>query len=149
MPIFVLIFVWLIILSTLSFWILRFFKKVTKDVDKKNLIKALEELINKQELGQESIKNLKDELKGFEQESKLHLQKYGLVRFNPFKELGGEHSFSMALLNGKDTGILITGLHTRERTRVYVKDIKNGKSSLELSSEEKKALKIATKGKEI
>ena len=61
--------------------------------------------------------------------------------------MGGDHSFSVALLNGKGTGIIITGLHTRERTRVYVKDIKQGKSEVELSQEEKKALRLAQKEK--
>ena len=46
----------------------------------------------------------------------------------------------MAMLNGKDTGVVITGLHTRERTRLYVKPISRGKSEYELSLEEKKAI---------
>jgi hypothetical protein len=63
-----------------------------------------------------------------------------MIRFNPFSELGGDHSFCLALLDDRDTGVVLTGLHTRERTRFYMKDITNGKSSLELSNEEKKAL---------
>lgn len=75
----------------------------------------------------------------------LHIQKLGLVRFNPFRELGGDHSFSLALMDGKDTGVIITGLHTRERTRVYVKNIYKGKSKLDLSSEERKVLQETLK----
>jgi len=41
----------------------------------------------------------------------------------------------------------MTGLHTRERTRVYVKPIKNLKSNYELSQEENKALNEAVKQK--
>jgi len=57
----------------------------------------------------------------------------------------GDHSFSLALLDGKDTGVVITGLHTRERTRVYMKAIKAGKGEHELSEDEKKALAKALK----
>ena len=73
------------------------------------------------------------------------MQKYGFVRFNPFGDMGGDHSFCLALLNGKHTGFVLTGLHTRERTRVYVKHIKRGKSEYDLSKEERKALEQALK----
>jgi hypothetical protein len=69
------------------------------------------------------------------------------VRFNPFKELGGDHSFSLAILDSHDSGIVITSLHTRDRTRVYMKDIKKGKSESELSAEEKSALTSAEKSR--
>ena len=82
-----------------------------------------------------------------EEKDKRHIQKVGLIRFNPFSELGGDHSFCLAILDDRDSGVVITGLHTRDRTRVYIKDIKNGQSSLELSSEEKKALASAEKSK--
>jgi hypothetical protein len=64
----------------------------------------------------------------------------GLIRFNPFNEIGGDHSFSLAILDGGDNGIIITGLHTRDRTRIYAKQVNKGKSDLELSTEEQKAL---------
>ena len=82
-----------------------------------------------------------------EEDGRRHVQKVFIVRFNPFRELGGDHSFSLAILDGEDTGIIITSLHTRDRTRVYMKDIKRGKSSFELSVDEKKALTGAQKSK--
>jgi hypothetical protein len=74
-----------------------------------------------------------------------HVQKVGLIRFNPFNEIGGDHSFSLAILDGANNGIIITGLHTRDRTRIYAKQITVGKSDLELSAEENKALLKAQK----
>lgn len=56
------------------------------------------------------------------------LHKVAMLRFNPFKDLGGDQSFSIALLNGKNNGITISSLHTREGTRVYSKAIAGGKS---------------------
>lgn len=72
------------------------------------------------------------------------LHKTGMIRFNPFKEVGGDQSFAIALLNGKDNGIVISSLYTREGTRIYSKSITNGKSEkYPLTEEEEKAIKIA------
>lgn len=75
----------------------------------------------------------------------LSLQKISMVRFNPFGDVGGDQSFSLAMLDGHDSGLIITSIHGRSGTRVYAKPIDLGKSKYSLSSEEKKALAQATK----
>jgi len=136
---------WLLLLTLGFGWIFYYFFHLSKDVKKDNLIKVLEQVLTKQENVSKLLAETQSKVTGFESEGKLHVQKIGLVRFNPFKEVGGDHSFSLALLDGKNTGFVITGLHTRERTRVYLKGVVNGKSDLELSEEEKKALSSAQK----
>ncbi|PIQ05298.1 MAG: hypothetical protein COW72_02875, partial [Candidatus Nealsonbacteria bacterium CG18_big_fil_WC_8_21_14_2_50_37_10] len=76
------------------------------------------------------------------------IQKIGLVRFNPFKEIGGNQSFSVALLDGNDSGIVVTSLYSREGNRVYGKPIEKGVSNYLLSEEEKQVLEIAKKNAE-
>ena len=72
------------------------------------------------------------------------LHKTGLVRFNPFKDVGGNQSFSIALLNGKNNGVVISSLYTREGTRIYAKAIKASFSEKHpLTEEEEQAIKIA------
>ena len=72
------------------------------------------------------------------------LHKTGLVRFNPFKDVGGNQSFSIALLNGKNNGVTISSLYTREGTRIYAKAVKAGFSEkYPLTDEEEQAIKIA------
>lgn len=76
--------------------------------------------------------------------------KFGLIRFNPFKDVGGDQSFSLALLNGKNDGITISSLFTREGARIYSKSIINGVSEKHpLTEEEKEAIKLATKSQKI
>jgi len=76
------------------------------------------------------------------------LHKVAVVRFNPFKELGGNQSFAIALLDGNKSGIVISSLHTREGTRVYSKPILEGKSEkYALTEEEKNAINIASASK--
>jgi len=79
--------------------------------------------------------------------------KLGVVRFNPFKDVGGDQSSSLALLNGKNDGLTLSALFTREGARVYTKQITGGVSEkYPLTEEEKEAIKIAmapTKTKQI
>ena len=121
-------------IATLSMfiWIYFIFKdliKISKDKDFSNNTKE--------------IKNIKSEILSIKDLSRLNIQRVGIAKFNPFNESGGDHSFSFALLDGNKNGIIITSLHTRERTRVYLKEIISGKAKLELSSEEEKALKLS------
>lgn len=136
---------WLLALSIVLFLILRFFNQLVKKSDKGDLKKVLEKVLSVEVENTKAIKILKKEIDKLESDGQFHVQKVGLIRFNPFEETGGDHSFSIALLDGKDTGVVLTGLHTRERTRVYAKSIKKGKSEHELSNEEKKAFTKAKK----
>jgi len=74
---------------------------------------------------------------------KKHVQKVGVVRFNPFKDIGGDQSFSIALLDEEDNGLVITSLYGREGNRVYAKPIEGGQSKYQLSDEEKEAISRA------
>jgi len=58
--------------------------------------------------------------------------------------LGGDQSFSIALLDKQNSGVVITSLYTRDGNRVYAKPIENGTSEYTLSKEEKEALSRAT-----
>lgn len=69
------------------------------------------------------------------------------MRFNPFSQTGGNQSFSLALLDGNNDGIVISSLHNREETRVYAKIVKKGESEKEMpfSDEEREAIRQALK----
>lgn len=137
---------WLLALSVVVYINFRFFKRLEKGTGQVNLKKITEKIIANEAENRSDIEELFRRAKALDNDGRLHIQKVGLVRFNPFREMGGDHSFSLALLDGHDTGVIVTGLHTRERTRVYMKAVKNGKSELELSEDEKKALVKAQKG---
>lgn len=92
---------------------------------------------------EKNLGKLSEELENLKKESKFNFQKFGIVRFNPFSEVGGDQSFSIALLDGSDNGVVITSLYTREGNRVYGKPIKAGISEYLLSAEEKEAIEKA------
>jgi len=72
------------------------------------------------------------------------IRKIGIVRFNPFNDMGGNQSFAIAMLDNKDNGFLISSLFTKEGNRVYAKTVKKGKSEHVLSNEEVEAIAKAT-----
>ncbi len=79
----------------------------------------------------------------------LHsIQKIAVVRFNPFKDTGGDQSFCIAFLDAKNNGFTISSLFTREGTRIYTKPISNGVSNYPLTNEEKEAIALAMKSKQ-
>ena len=75
----------------------------------------------------------------------ISIQKVGVVRFNPFKDTGGDQSFAIALLDKNNNGVVISSLYSREGTRIYTKPIEKGDSSYHLSEEEKEAIQKAIK----
>ncbi len=70
-------------------------------------------------------------------------QKIGLVKYNAFREMGGELSFSMVLLDEKDNGFILNSVHSTEGCYSYTKEVKNGKCNITLGEEEKQALDMA------
>lgn len=138
---------WLLSLTILGIWFARFLGRLTKGASEKELIKVLGKILTDAAKNSQEIEEVKKQIAKIEEDGVSHVQKVGLVRFNPFSEVGGDHSFSLALLDASDTGVVVTSIHTRDRTRVYAKVIKKGKGAIELSGEEKKALIEAQKKK--
>lgn len=75
----------------------------------------------------------------------ISIQRVGVVRFNPFKDTGGDQSFVIALLDKNNNGLVISSLYGREGTRIYTKPIESGKSTYHLSEEENQAITKAMK----
>jgi hypothetical protein len=64
----------------------------------------------------------------------------GIRRYNAFNEGASDLSFSMAMLNEEQDGVILTGIHSREQMYVYAKPIAKGQSSYTLSPEEKETI---------
>lgn len=141
----VLAIIWIILL-TLQFLKLRnHYNTLVDGVNKKTLEGVLTNIVRDVHEAKKGIAHLSSRCDTIEKESLLHIQKIGLLRFNPFKDTGGDQSFILALLDASDTGVVITALYSRSGTRWYAKRVVKAKGSEhELSEDEKKALKMAT-----
>lgn len=122
----------------------RIYRKRQKELFAGEEVQDLEELVLKHKktltTHNKNLKELGKILEELVDNNKVNIQKIGVVRFNPFADTGGNISFSMALLDGRNDGIVISSLHSREETRIYAKPIEGGKSKYPLTDEEKQAI---------
>ncbi len=70
-------------------------------------------------------------------------QKIGIVKYDAFNQMGGQLSFSLALLDENDNGFILNSVHSAEGCYSYTKEVKAGLCDIALGDEEKKALDIA------
>lgn len=78
--------------------------------------------------------------------ARLSIQNVGIVRYDAFEEMGGQLSFSAALLNDHGDGIVISSINGRTEARTYAKAIRNLQSQHNLSDEEREAIAGAVAG---
>lgn len=108
---------------------------------------ALEEVLLRQDsLGrrvEERVEVLEEKIARFGQANMRHIQHCVLDRYRAFKDVGGDQSFSLALLDSYGNGIVLTSIYGREESRVFAKQIKAGGSTHALSEEEKRVLTAA------
>jgi hypothetical protein len=74
------------------------------------------------------------------------IQRFGLVRYNAFEEMGGQLSFSAAFLDDHGDGLVISSINGRTETRTYAKSVKGLTSPHNLSDEEREAIATASSG---
>lgn len=146
----------LIIIDSLIFvfilliiWIIRLESRIKKLMKGKNGL-SLEEsfLITQKELG--DLKNfqinVEKYLKILDKRVSKSVQGIHNINFNAFTGMeSGAKSFATAFLNENGDGIVLSSLHARDRISIFAKQIKNYRSEIELTEEEKIAL---TKAKE-
>ncbi len=137
-------------LAILNVFLVFYFYKTNKKFDlllEKGKIKDLKEILFKQidktKNQGEIINKIINRIKDLEDISEKTFQKIGVIRFNPFDNLGGNQSFVIALLNKQNSGFVISSLFIKDGNRVYAKAVKNGSSEHSLSDEEREALKRA------
>jgi hypothetical protein len=78
-----------------------------------------------------------------EDQARRAFQRVGVVRFNPFEDTGSNQSFALAMLDSEANGVVLSSLHSRQGTRLYLKQIAAGRSETALSDEEAEALRRA------
>jgi len=98
---------------------------------------------------EKSLQHLEGFARYLEKMALKSVQKVGVIRFNPFKDIGGDQSFCIAFLDAQNSGFTISSLFTREGTRIYTKPIIEGQSSYPLTNEEKEAIGTAMKNYQI
>lgn len=134
-------------IAGLTFYVVRMvrhYNTLTGGAEKIGLKEILEGLLATQKRLQGEEKILAAALEEIKKDGRLHVQRVGLVRFNPFSDTGGSQSFTLAILDGRSNGLVMTSLYARSGNRWYIKEVSGGKGKeLALSKEEQTAVQKA------
>lgn len=140
----IVLFVWVIVLTILLVQSQLHYRKLTKNISKKDLKTILSQILSQTNLNQKQLIEIQSRVQKIRHKLRSHIQKIGFIRFNPFPQTGGNQSFSLALLDENDDGFVLSSLHSRDATRFYAKAVKKAKGDgYQLSKEEIKAIKSA------
>ena len=120
-------------------------KKLTTGTNGKNLEDAIYQLMGDHEIFQNRIERVEETNGRLNSEIKSSVRGIATVRYIAFADVGGKQSFATALLGEDGSGVVISSIYSRERMNVYAKPISNFKCEYELSTEETRALKEASK----
>ncbi len=138
------VFIWLAVLTYYLYKTDFHYKKLVKGANNEDLRKILDKILDELNLNKKTLDNLDAGLQKQIDKSINYVQKVGIVRFNPFADTGSDQSFVLAILDGTDSGMVLTSLHSRTNTRWYAKNVEKGKGiDHQLSAEEEKAVKAA------
>lgn len=119
------------------------YRILLKGMGDKNIEEIILSNAQKIEILEEMIKENDQRVESFSREIYNSLRNFSIKRYNAFEGVGGEQSFSLALLNDAGSGFIITGIHGRDDCRTYAKPIVEGRSKHNLSEEEKIVLSSA------
>jgi Protein of unknown function (DUF4446) len=89
---------------------------------------------------------LQDRLGTVEERMDGAVAHHGLVRYDAYNEMSGRQSTSIALLDGRGSGVVVSSIHHRDQARLYAKQVVAGQGTLELSPEEQEAVRVALAG---
>jgi Protein of unknown function (DUF4446) len=71
------------------------------------------------------------------------LAKTALVRYDAYKDAGGQQSATVALLDSARSGVVVSAIQGRDYARIYMKELDRGRASVALSPEELEAVERA------
>ena len=126
----------------------RKYRLFMKGADGQSIEKALAvrfHNMDRQEAKTES--NSRDIQELLEQQSRV-LNKYGIVKYDAFEDVGGKMSFALAMLDKDNTGFVLNAIHSRDNCFLYLKEVVKGESYIMLSKEEIEALQKAVSKEE-
>ncbi len=121
----------------------RHYRLLTADTQGGTLQAVLEEHVRQVREATGRVRELDEQVQRLEVASRSHLQRLGFLRFNPFRDTGGDQSFVIVLADQEGNGVAVSSLHSRDVTRVYAKPLKGWQSPYPLTDEEQQAVQQA------
>lgn len=108
-----------------------------------NIEEDLETFMYRVEKVEKQNGEINEFIKTLDNDLRKCIQKIGIVRYNAFKDTGSDLSFTLALLDENNNGVVLNGIYSREMSNIYAKPVEKGESKYTLSDEEKEAISKA------
>lgn len=116
------------------------YRKFMRGVDNKNLEELVIGYLDNIDKVREESQEMKELYNNLSSKLKSCVQKVSVIRYRAFEDVGSDLSFSIALLDENNDGVLITGIYGRNESTTYAKPVDRGMSRYDLSQEEQQAL---------
>jgi len=121
----------------------RYLSFMSKLTSGENLEGMMQEYLNQVNEISKRSKNNEAEIKKVKEQLKKCVQKVGLIRYNAYNDTGSDLSFTMALMDQEENGVVVNGLYSRESSSIFAKPLAKGETKYNLSAEEIQAIDIA------
>ncbi len=116
---------------------------LTRGKDAETMEDSILEFFERIESLEDAESKMHRDIRDIKENLKITYQKSALIKYDAFREMSGALSYSLALLDKQNNGVIISSMYSREGCYTYAKDIVNGKCKINLSDEEAEALKQA------
>lgn len=116
------------------------YRKLMRGVNNKNLEELVTSYLDNIDIAKSKVEQTEKICENLEEKMKNCIQKISVIRYKAFEDVGSDLSFSIALLDEKNDGVILTGIYSRNESTTYAKPIDSGISRYDLSEEEKSVL---------
>lgn len=116
------------------------YRKFMRGVDNKNLESLITSYLDNIDEAKKETDFMREKFDELNSKFNRCIQKFSIIRYRAFEDVGSDLSFSIALLDGNNNGIVLTGIYGRTESTTYAKPIDKGMSRYELSEEETQVL---------
>ena len=127
----------------------RQYARLVRGVDGKNLEEMLHQQVDEVHQALETVRTLEAENRRMNRTLAHAFQWMGMVRYNPFRNTGGDQSFVWAIVDGQGNGLVLSSMHARESTRLYAKPLHEWTSTYPLTEEEQEAIDRAAQQRDL
>lgn len=139
--------IWLIVLTISSQRTGKKLKALLGGENAESIEKVILENIERAEDAAKKVSEMEKKLAELQKQLQGCVQKVEIIRYNAFADTGSDLSFSLALLDMENDGLLLTGIYGRNESYTYAKPIHKGESKYALSTEELDVLNKSMKSR--
>lgn len=116
------------------------YRKIIGNTNVEHVDDLLMELQDGKTMLEAAVKEQAEAIAGIRRGMRKMKSNVAIARYNAFNKQGSDLSFSVAILDDEQDGVVLTGIHSREESYIYAKPVEKGASSYALSPEEKEVI---------